>query len=251
MNRKKPKKSDNVLWRLCRKAVLLLLIIGIPFLFFTSTFQLKKIDVVGNERYTKEQITEQLLQSKLDSYTPILYMKYRYFTLFHYPFVEKIDMEMVDNHTITVYVYEKQVAGCVEFMGEYLYFDKDGIVVESSSSQIENIPMIQGLEYNKIILHEKLEVQKDELFDVIINLTQLIHKYDLDVDTITFNKASEVTIDCGGIKVLLGKKRTYDEALSELKNIMAEAEGMDIIIDMSNYVKGTDHIIAKPKKATE
>jgi cell division protein FtsQ len=167
------------------------------------------------------------------------------------PFVEKIDVTMTDTHTITVYVYEKMVAGCVEFMGEYLYFDKDGIIVESSSTRLEDIPVIKGLKFDKIMLSEKLEVQKDELFDVIINLTQLIRKYELRVDKISFNSDYEVTLDCGDIRVLLGKKSTYDEALSELKNILAEAKGMEITLDMRNYVKGTQNIIGKQKNPTE
>jgi cell division protein FtsQ len=274
----------------------ILLIIGIPAVLFVSTFHIKKLEVVGAQRYTPEQITEHVMQTKKDSNALYLYLKYHYFTNVKIPFVEKIDIDMVDSHTVTIFVYEKMVAGCVEFMGEYLYFDKDGIVVESSSKRLEDIPIIKGLQFNKIILNEKLElqknefqknevqkdevqtddaqkeetqkdedqinedqinedqmneVQKNELFDVIINLTQLVSKYDLGVDTISFNNKYEVTVDCGDIKVLLGKKSTYDEVLSELKNILSETEGMQFTIDMRNYVKGTDKIIAKPKKPTE
>jgi cell division protein FtsQ len=229
----------------------ILLVIGIPAVLFVSTFHIKKIEVVGAKRYTTEQITEQLMQTKQDSNAIYLYLKYNYFTKVRIPFVEKVDIEMVDNHTVTIFVYEKMVAGCVDFMGEYLYFDKDGIIVESSSKRLEDIPIINGLQFDKIVLNEKLKVQKDELFDIIINLTQLIEKYDLGVDTISFNNKYEVTVDCGDIKVLLGKRSTYDEVLSELKNILVKAKGMEITLDMRNYVKGTDNIIGKLKIPTE
>jgi cell division protein FtsQ len=258
------------------------------------------MEVVGAQRYTPEQITAHVMQTKQDSNALYLYLKYHYFTNVRMPFVEKIDVEMVDSHTVTIFVYEKMVAGCVEFMGEYLYFDKDGIIVESSSKRLEDIPVIKGLQFNKIVLNQKLELQKNalqksevltdvaktddektddeadeaqkdegqkdevqmnevqmnevqmnELFDTIINLTQLVKKYDLGVKTISFNNKYEVTVDCGDIKVLLGKKSTYDEVLSELKNILTETEGMQLTIDMRNYVKGTDYIIAKPKKPTD
>jgi cell division protein FtsQ len=207
--------------------------------------------VVGSRQYTPEQITAELVKTKLDSNSLYLYLKHRYFEDVMIPFVEKIDVTMTDTHTITIYVYEKMVAGCVEFMGEYMYFDKDGIVVESSTKKLEEIPVIKGLKFDKIMLSEKLVVQKDELFDVIINLTQLIQKYELDVDKITFSNDYEVTLDCGDIRVLLGKKSTYDEALSELKNILAEAKDMKITLDMRNYVKGTQNIIGKQKNPTE
>jgi cell division protein FtsQ len=177
------------------------------------------------------------------------------------------------------------IAGCVEFMGEYMYFDKDGIVVEGSAKRLKDVPVIKGLEFSKLILSEKIklvdhkntvteteeeaskdtkkqkdqeaekitqeqkteEALTDELFDVIINLTQLIDKYELPVDTITFNKNYEVSLDCGDITVLLGEKSTYDEALSELKNILAKSSGRKIIIDIS---KGINNIIGTPKRPT-
>ncbi len=251
MNRMKSRNSNNVLVRICRRLILILLILGIPSILFISTFYIKKLDVVGSRQYTPEQITTELIKTKLDSNSLYLYLKHRYFVDVTIPFVEKIDVTMTDTHTITIYVYEKMVAGCVEFMGEYMYFDKDGIIVESSSDRLDDIPVISGLKFNKIMLGEKLEVQKDELFDVIINLTQLIRKYELDVDRITFSSDYNVTLDCGDIRVLLGKKSTYDEALSELKNILIEAKGMEITLDMRNYVKGTQNIIGKQKNPTE
>jgi cell division protein FtsQ len=248
MNRMRSRNSNKVLVRIFRKLLLLILVLGIPAVLFISTFYIKKLEVVGTQRYTQEQITSELIQTKLDTNSLYLYLKHRYFTNVRLPFVEKIDVAIKDTHTVTVYVYEKMVAGCVEFMGEYMYFDKDGIIVESSTTRLEDIPVVKGLKFNKIILSEKMEVQKDELFDVILNLTQLIGKYELDVDTITFNSSYEVSLNCGETKVLLGKKSTYDEALSELKNILAEAEDMEITIDMKNYVKGTQTIVGKRKK---
>ena len=251
MNRIRKRVSDNVLVRLCKRILLLSLILGIPFVIFLSTFHIKKLEVVGAKRYTPEQITGQLMQTTLEHNSLYLFLKYQYFTKVHLPFVEKIDVEMNGTHSVTAYVYEKMIAGCIEFMGEYMYFDKDGIIVESSSERLPDVPIIKGLKYDKIILSEKLEVQKDELYDVIINLTQLIDKYELDVNTVSFSSNYEVTFECGNVTILLGKKNTYDEALSELHNILAKADNRKITLDMRNYVKGTEKIIGKQKKATE
>ncbi len=247
MNRMKSRNSNNVLVRLCRRLILLLIILGIPSYLFFSNFHIKKLEVIGSTQYTSDQITAELIKTKLDSNSLYLYLKHRYFVDEKLPFVEKIDVTMTDTHTITVYVYEKMVAGCVEFMGEYMYFDKDGIIVESSSKRLEGIPVVSGLKFSKIILSEKLEVQKDELFDVIINLTQLIRKYELEVDRITFNSDFEVTFDCEDIRILLGKKSTYDEAISKLKSILVEVEGRELVIDLRN---GRQKIIGTPKKST-
>lgn len=283
MIRNRQSGSNNVLRRLCIKTLIFLFVVGIPFLLLLAVFHIKDVEVVGAERYTQDQIKDFVFQSEPDSNSLYLYLKYRYFDKPTLPFVEKIDVEMINSHSVKIYVYEKMVAGCVEFMGEYLYFDKDGMVVESSSQKREKVPVIKGLKFKEIVLNEKLnvpkaarvqkdepeaqkeeeedgsedkskgqsddlELQNKELFDTIINLTQLIDKYGLDIDTITFASNYEVTLDTAGITVWLGKKNTYDEALAKLKNILKEVEGMEVTIDMS---KETDRIIAKQKKSTK
>lgn len=56
-------------------------------------------------------------------------------------------------------MFEKSVVGYVSNMSSYMYFDKDGIIVESSSEQLPGVPWITGLEYGKILLYEPLEVK--------------------------------------------------------------------------------------------
>lgn len=262
MSKRRRKNSNTVLKRMIIRGVKLLIFLIIPLLIFGYIFRIKDVTVTGATRYSEEEIKEKLMQSKLDSNALLLYLKYKYLSDFTMPFIEKADLELADNHTVTVTVYEKMVIGCVELMGEYLYFDKDGIVVESSSELLPDIPMIKGLKFKKIILNEKLEVQKDELFYIILNLTQLIDKYGLEVQTIRFNSLYEVTVDCGRITALLGKRSAYDEVLSELRDILLdpggelnhildESEGTIYELDMTKYSKGTKTIIATPKKSSD
>ena len=62
---------------------------------------------------------------------------------------------------LNIKVYDKNHR-LYRIYGDYLYFDKDGIIVESTSKRIAGIPLVKGLKYHKIVLNEKLEVQKDE-----------------------------------------------------------------------------------------
>lgn len=219
-----------------------------PVMIIVSVFQLKDITVIGSSRYNEQQIIERLVNTEVDKNTLILYLKYKYFTDIKIPFVEKMSYHLIDRNSINIRVYDKRIIGCIEFMDDYLYFDKDGVIVESTSSRLYDIPLIKGLKYQKIVLNEKLEVQKEELYDVILNLTQQIEKRELEVDTITFNKQYEVTVGLGDINAMLGKRSTYDEILAKLKNIAVEAEGQKLTIDMRS---GTDYFIAKPAISAE
>lgn len=238
------RKNNSVLRRISIRFLKIIVFVGIPAAIFMYYFQLKNITVTGSSRYTEEQITAKLLNSKADTNTIIFYLKYKYFVDVKIPFVEKMSFELVDNNSVNIKVYDKRIIGCIEFMDDYFYFDKDGIIVESTSKRIDDIPLVKGLKYHKIVLNEKLEVQKEELFDVILNLTQQIEKYGLNVDTIIFNNNYEVTLNCGDIKAMLGKRDTYDEILAKLKNIMAEIEGRKLTIDMTT---DNSYYIAKPE----
>ena len=233
-----PRKHNSVPKRIFKKILKLVLIVGIPIFVFSYVFSLQEINVKGSTRNTEEVIKDYLIQSKLDSNTLILYTKKKYLQEVEIPFVEKMDIKLGGFNSIDIRIYEKIVTGCVKFMGDYLYFDKDGVVVESSSERLEDIPLIKGLDFDKIILHDKLEVQNDDLFDVILNLTQLIQLYDLKVDNISFNFRNEVTLDCDNVKVFLGKKKSYDQPLGELKNILLEAGDLLSELDLSNFEKG-------------
>ncbi|HHV13129.1 MAG TPA: hypothetical protein GXX75_22920 [Clostridiales bacterium] len=284
------RRNKNSVWiRIGRKLLILLVIAAVPAAVLLTAFRIKTVEVIGAQEYTSEQIKEHVIASPQEHNALYLYLKYKFFPVPELPFVEKLDVEMNSSHAITIYVYEKMVAGCVEFMGEYLYFDKDGMVVESSSKRLDRIPEIKGLKFKEIILNERLRVENaapesqaeepdpnlsekqrlekekeealkkeqervlrnEKLFHTIINLMQLIDKYGLDIDTINFKANDEVVLDSGGVTILLGKKSTYDEEFSEIRSIMEKAKGMDITIDMRNYVKGAESIIGKLKKTTE
>ena len=132
-----------------------------------------------------------------------------------------------------------------------MYFDKDGYVTDSTKDRLEQVPRIIGLEFDRILLYEKLDIQKDSLYDTILDLTKLIIHYKLPVDTIEFSTYDEVTLYIDNIKVLLGKHIMYDEALSALSGVFTatkqnELAGKELTIDMRNYEAGTEVIIAKP-----
>ena len=154
------RKNNSVLRRITKRILKIAVFLVLPAAVFIYAFQLKNITVTGSSRYDREQILEWLVNSKEDGNTLIFYLKYKYFKDVRIPFVEKISMKIQDRNSISIRVYDKIITGCIEFMGDYLYFDKDGIVVESTSERIDGIPLVKGLKFQKIVLNEKLEVQK-------------------------------------------------------------------------------------------
>jgi cell division protein FtsQ len=247
MGQQADKKKENHFLLGVMKLLLICLLILIPAFVLFVTCRLETVIVEGSSHYTKEEIQQKIITKKTDGNTLLLYLRLKYGKVESIPFVEDIDMELVNKNTIKIQVYEKVITGCIEYMGGYMYFDKDGIVVESSNEKLSGVPFVTGLKFNSIVLYEKLEVQKEQLFNVILNLTQLIQKYELDVETIRFNTDLEVTLKCGDVKVLLGQRETYDEQIAELKDLLPSAIGKKLKIDMVDFKEGQDKIIARPE----
>lgn len=217
-------------------SVFALLALGL--VVFSQVSQVQDIKVIGCERYSQEEIKDILMSDTYYKNSLYLYLKYKYGEPKTVPFIEYMDVKLTSINTLTVHVYEKAIFGCIKYFDDYMYFDKDGIVVDSSSERYEEIPIVTGLTFKTMILTEKLSVQKDELFDVIKDLTKLIRKYEINIDTIHFQSNNEVILYNNDIKILLGKKEMYDEQIAELENMLPKLEGKKGTLHMEDFTTG-------------
>lgn len=240
--REKRKKSNSRLI----KFLAVCIAASIMFFAFMASCNLQNVIVEGNTHYSEEELKKKIIMKATDHNAVFLYLRYKYGEKVNIPFVDDVDVELVDKNTVKIHVYEKVVTGCIEYMSGYMYFDKDGIVVESSNEKLDNVPFITGLNFDRIILYSKLEVNNDAIFNIILNLTQLIRKYELNIEKIDFNSNLEVSFYHEDIKILLGKRDTYDEQIAELKNLLPKAKGQKILLDMKNFTEGQERIIATP-----
>lgn len=205
-------------------------------------FRLKNVTFDGLTKYTEAEFREKLEDNFWCSITPLFCLADST-NQKEIPFIEKYEIEYVDQHSARVLVHEKRVTGCVLVMGRYMYFDKDGIVVESSMETLAGIPVITGLEFKEIALYQKLQVQKESLFRTILNITRLIEQHGIGVQEISFDSGYEVTLYVGDITVLLGKKENYDEVLNALEGILLVLSGQKGTLDMRTYSMENQDVI--------
>lgn len=205
-------------------------------------FRTDKITYVGNSHYSNEEMTSRIFEN--DTPNTVLY------TLFGnkkktIPFIQKYDVEIQWPRGMYITVYEKAVIGYIRYMGCNMYFDKDGIVVESSTETFEKVPEIIGLKFNSIVLDSKLEVGDDEVFRHILDLTQSFDKYNLDVSKVYFDSSDNVILYIDEVKVYLGKSDDYTDKLFELKQMKTKFAGLKGSLYMQDYTKDSSSIIFK------
>lgn len=206
--------------------------------------RLKHITIDGLTRYTEAEFIEKLEFGFLTTMTPFFCLSDS-FAQQEIPFVERYEIDYVDRQTARILVHEKRVTGCVIVMGRYMFFDKDGIVVETSSVPACGIPVITGLEFDEIVLYQKLNVQKQSLFDTILQITRLIEQNDIIINEISFNANYEVTLYLDNVTVMLGKRTSYDEAINALAGILVSIQGKNGTLDMRNYSRENGDVILK------
>lgn len=202
--------------------------------FFVGIYKVENIKVEGNVHYTKEEITAMVLKDRLSYNSLYLSLKYRNKEIKNIPFIETMSVKVNSPDTITIMVYEKKVAGYVEYMGRYMYFDREGIVVESSETKTQGIPQVTGVKFDHVVLYEPLPVDNESIFQQILSLTQMLSKYEISTDKIYFNEAYEITLYFDQVRVRLGTGN-LEEKIMRLQLMLPSLTGESGVLSMENY----------------
>ncbi len=223
-------------------AAILAVLAAVGTLVIIHVFTVKNVTIEGNTHYTNEEIYDMVMGDRLGRNSIYLSLKYKNKDIEDIPFIETMNVKITDPSSIKIIVYEKAVAGYVEYMGRYFYFDKDGTVIESSDKRTMGIPQVMGLNFDHIILYEKLPVESDEVFKQILEMTQLLAKYDIEMDKLFFDKNYSMTLYFGDARIRVGDFTNIDEKIIRLKDILPELEGKKGVLRLDNYT-GSDSII--------
>lgn len=203
--------------------------------FGLQCFRIENVIVEGNAHYTNDEIKEMVLGDKWGKNTLYVAMKYRNKQMDDIPFVEALDVEILSADSVKITVFEKALAGYIEYKGQYFYFDKDGTIVESSNVKTAGIPQIMGLSFDHIVVMEKLPVEDETVFMQILDVTKLLNKYGILAEKIYFDSRKDMTLYFGETRISLGNTDYIDEKIMKVKAILPEIEGKKGVLRLENY----------------
>lgn len=236
-----------------KRIVVLALLAGIALLlggiyYVLQTHTITTVYVEGNVHYTKEEIQDMVMEGPLGNNSLYLSFAYKDKQITDIPFIATMSVQVLSPDTVKIVVYEKSLAGFVEYLGRYMYFDKDGTVVESSSIKTAGVPQITGLSFDHVVLNEPLPVEDTDVFYQILTVTKTLTKYSLTADRIYFGSQNSMTLYFGEVKVAFGSEELLDEKIMLLKTLLPELEGKSGTLNLQNYDGSKGSIPFKPDR---
>ena len=238
-------------WILIMKAGVLVVLMGAVLFggirYLLVNYNITTIYVEGSIHYTNEEVIAMVMNGGYTNNSLLLSFRYRDKSISGVPFVEKMDVSVLDPHTVKIDVYEKALAGYVEYLDRYMYFDREGIIVESSDEKTPGIPQVTGLSYDHVVLHEPLPVDDPDIFRQILNITQLVNKYSLSADRIYFGSDGALTLYFENVKASLGTGINLEEKIMRLQYMIPELSGKKGTIRMENYTEETKSVTFEPE----
>ena len=253
--RKTGKRSSNITkmpdTRLKVRIVIVLGIINVFLIvsyFILSYYTVKNVQVDGNKHYSADEIKAMIMTGYFGDNSLYLSLKYKNKDIEGVPFVETMDVVVQSNDTIRIIVYEKALAGYVKYLGRCMYFDNEGVIVEASKVTTKGIPQVTGLKFDHVMLHEKLPVENEQIFQNILTITKLLNKYNVPCDKIQFDNNYNVTLGYNRVRVNIGPLENLDEKLMKLPEILRWLEGEEGTLDLQNYTVDRKNIKKKKKK---
>lgn len=238
-NRKKNKKKIAAVF------FFIVLVMSLAIVF--GLFRVRKLVIKGNSYYSAQKIQESIMQDGLCKNS--LYLMWKLNdpdkVKESLPFLNGARAEMIKPYEIRVTVQEKPQIGYFLNQGSYVYFDKDGMVVEVSGEVREDVPLITGLDVEKAELYEKLPVTDEGLYNTIVTLTKTLNKNGIVPQEIRFGTRNTITLIFDSVKVKLGDDSALEDKISALDSILDQLEGKSGTLYMESYTENDGTVTFK------
>lgn len=240
--------------RLIFKSLLtVLVVLGLAALIIFKVFAVKNVEVKGNKLYSDSRIEKWVLNDKYSWNSLYVFFKYKVKETKELPFVDYMKISMKNPHTLQIQVYEKGVLGYVyvSSLGKNAYFDKDGFVVELSSDAIEDTVKITGLKIDTAELYEKLPLKDSSVLRTLLNVTQLLDKYEIEPEIIYVTPDGEILLSYGDIQAYVGSNIYLNEKILRLQKILPELKDMKGTLHLETWTESARDIYFTKDELTD
>lgn len=215
---------------------LILLFIGsFIALLLSPLFNVTKVEVINNYRFTKEQI-ESRLQIPLDTNMFRLNLKSYEGILENEPYIESVKISRKLPDVIQIDIAERHPIFQIEFVNSFVYVDKYGYILEISSEKQENLKNITGIKttVEKYEPGNKLDDEDVDKLEIVYDILEKAKNNDvLDfINSINIQNSKNyiLTVENGDKLVYIGDNSNMNFKMIWLNDLINKCKGQKGVI---------------------
>ena len=233
--------SRRKLYRIIIEAAAGILLIFV--LVFFLGFRVTGVQVEGNSFYTDDQIKNMILDVPMAKNSILAGFIDTEKSTKDEAMIDSITVSRVNRNTLLLQVKEKQMIGYIEFQGQCVNFDRQGIVQIITEEPLENVPKIEGIDVKEAVQGERLSGINTTKLNTILSVGKMLEKMEEKPDRLVFNDLNQLVLYYGTIEVRLGDDENMDEKINRLVGILPELEGMSGILHMENTTEDSESVV--------
>lgn len=196
-------------------------------MFFTPLFNIRAVEITGNQKLTVEEIS-----AEMGDYTGRNLFSARKRTikkkLADFAYVDKVSVKKKPfPPTIMVEVTERVPAVQISYAESFIVIDASGIVLEKTQEKLEGVPVCNGIAVTSSNPGEQLLMKDEEVQKIVMSCIGYMEKADIirdvtvmsfeDMTNITFNYQSRLDVICGTHIDFQRKLALFKEAVNSNK----------------------------------
>ena len=225
--------SRRKLYRVIIEAAAGILLIFV--LVFFLGFRVTSVQVEGNSFYTDDQIKNMILDAPMAKNSILAGFINTEKSTEDEAMIDSITVSRVNRNTLLLQVKEKQMIGYIEFQGQCVNFDRQGIVQIITEEPLENVPKIEGIDVKEAVQGERLSGINTTKLNTILSVGKMLEKME--------EKPDRLVLYYGTIEVRLGDDENMDEKINRLVGILPELEGMSGILHLENTTEDSESVV--------
>ena len=225
---------------------LLLMASAVTAMVVVTTCEVKSVEIRGNTRYSDEEVKEMVLTGPLSRYSllaPALCTKENVRNVYY---VDGWTVTRTAKDSLVITLKEKTPVGCISYLDNYVYFDKNGCFVDASPVHDERIPYFDGIKVTQVIENEKLPIRGSAVLDTAVCLAAEFQKEDRFPDHAEFDARGGVSLSYDDITVSLGQNEYMEDKMARALAILPQLEGMKGVLHLEGISEKTKNVTFEP-----
>lgn len=158
--------------------LLLLLVLAVVLLVNSSIFEISSITIMGNSRFSREEIIEKAGVMVGDNILKLSEADIKE-RLEENPYISVTDIVREFPDKLTIYISEREARVQFEYAGVYCNADYDGVVLAATQTHDPALLLIKGMNLTGYQPGKRIAVQDEQLFSDYLELIKQLKGYSL------------------------------------------------------------------------